>query len=573
MSALERQRLTAELQALLAESEVIANAEIRRLAEAYNLSVRTVRREQATLLGRLERKARPEDAPFGALSVDEVCSYYLDCNGNIAKLHRKLTEMGAISYTERTLYRRIDEFIIEMVAQFAKKGHRALHDGAVWNSNPPTLRNSAWELDYLTVKARVVMPRSGEIVQPLIGLIADVGSGLVPGAIVCAEAPDAVDGTALVCGAMIPRTVELDGRDVVVGGKPQRLIVDNANELKGTTMRNFTRALDIDLHTTRPYSGWEKPNVEALNRLIQEDELNMIPAATRGAQDDRGDSAYGHTPVLAFPALTLIVERWLDNYNRTVRKAWGESPLQRWASQESLAPLELAADDVLRHAALPDRKKRKVSGKGIHFNTLRYTAPELHRPDMRGKFVLVASYPGRPDCIEVFREDGEWLCRAVVSSTLTEEQREACREQRAQAKEYTLLAAQRAGEMRAARAEEANAAAAWLTEGGAATAPTATVIASERPADVLEVDPTGPANPPATETDAPPPAEGPTNADPSSEASSQPPLAIAAAPETEPDLQEPADLLGDVITRMTGRSDKPPVPHPDKRDDGEAGVA
>lgn len=583
MNPRKQEQLRAELAAHLEKHIVLSNQYADSFAASYGLSRRTVRRQAAIVAGRAKPAVRPEHAPFGKMPLDEACAHFLDVNGNVAKLHARLSAMGAIEYSERTLARRVEDHVMMAIAQFPEKGHKAFHDAAVWNSFPPSLRNQVWEADYLTVKAHVVLPRCDSKVQAQIGLVADRGTGAVMSAIACADAPTGPDAVAMLTGATVERTVVVDGKEVVVGGKPEVVLVDNANDLKGKAVVTFTDVLGIDLRTTNPHSGWEKPFVESLNRFIEEDELNLLPAATRGPRSERDQSMYGDDPILTFPALALIVSRWVNKYNHEVKEAWGESPLQRWAAQDAVAPLEHLSAEQMRYAAIPARHSRKITGKGINFNNLRYTSPELHRPDLRGKSMEVASYPGVPEFIEVFY-DGEWLCRAQLSHTLNDEQREACRQQRAEAKTITLLAAQRAAELRAARAHDANAdAAALIAETYSDSVP---VMTSEREgplaADATPPDdhpPHEPAQDPETGTHPAPerPSTDPGQNPEAAEVPEQPAAKLTLAPKpAEPDApaedgsEDSAALVSDVLTRLTGRSKEPPAPSPA---DGKEGVA
>ena len=559
MSGMDRSSLSAEIKACCdANHGMLANRDAEILAERYGVTRRTIRRHAAVVAGRRTAPVRPEDLPFGRLTKEEVVMHYLDLNGNVALLHRRLYAMGAITYSERTLNRRIHEHLTELVRQFVVKGEKAFHDAAVWCRYPPSLRNQLWEVDYLTVKALVVMPRMGTGVQAQVGLVVDRGTGMCLASIVCAHAPTSVEGIGLVAGATVERVITVDGADVVIGGKPDRVLIDNANDLKGGGMREAMRVLGVELVTTNPYAGWEKPNVEALNRLIQDHELNSLPAATRGPRTVRSDSVYDDTPVLSFEALTLIVNAWLEDYNRTTIAQWGESPLQRWTAQAETRPLESIDPDLLRHAAVPAKDKRKISVNGINFKNRLYTSPVVTDPTMRGRYVRVASYPHMHDFIEVFDVDGKkWLGRASLSHTLSPDEREIIQDQRDESRAIMKVRAQRVAELRAAQAVGANAIAADELE------PTISALTSIHvPAD--GPDPSAPSEPSTAADGAGEAADGAAT-DTSPGEQLVPPSPTAGEPDAsaDPAASTDEDVLGDFLERLTGRSEKDPVDKPD----------
>ncbi len=166
---------------------------------------------------------------------------------------------------------------------------------------------------------------------------------------------------------------------------------------------------------------------------------------------------FGDVPVLTHAGLSHLIVEVVDEWNAHRIEAWAESPLERWAAQDALRPLEIIEPEDLARASLVAADPRKVTGKGISFNGLTYGAAELSAPRMRGKQVLIATYPGITEFIEVFFE-GDWFCRATIRHLATDAERATAQQHRQTLRDRSVRASKRTEELRQVRAANANAA-------------------------------------------------------------------------------------------------------------------
>jgi hypothetical protein len=420
----DREMLTAMLKNDMERFGFISNSVAAGYADMFSVTERTVRRVQRDI--RFPDEGQEPKRPFGAATREDVLASYYQFNGNIRSTFLSLRARGLIDYSESTFGRRLQENFDLCALQFPFDGDEALHDGALWLRTPPKGRNELWEMDYTTVKARVVPPGAkSKWIQPELGFVVDAATGVTLGFIVCEGAHRAADGVAAIAASSLARTVRLtDGRQIVLGGKPGVLLSDNDSTLVARAMKSSMSFLDINYAQAVPYSGWQKPNVENLNgRFLVE--ASKWPGATRMPSHADGSKLFEDLPLLSWDAMIVAVWDWVEAENNRPRAEFGGlSPLEMWA--EGVGPLEQVSPEDLRVCALVETKPRKVTVNGINFKhgerSRLYAAPGLKR----GDYVVVKYLPNVPQFIEVYDAKGEnWICRAAESNRLNADERAA----------------------------------------------------------------------------------------------------------------------------------------------------
>jgi hypothetical protein len=140
----------------------------------------------------------------------------------------------------------------------------------------------------------------------------------------------------------------------------------------------------------------------------------------------RHDLILAPVTLLAEGLFSHCFAEWITEYN-TVRmhgELGGQTPLARWC--EDATPLREVPAEALRWMLMAD-VERTVNKDGVHFERVRFIAPELN--GLVGDRVQVRYTPHDLRRIEIFRGD-QWLCSAYPQDELTPEQRSAVLERR-----------------------------------------------------------------------------------------------------------------------------------------------
>jgi putative transposase len=271
-----------------------------------------------------------------------------------------------------------------------------------------------WESDHKELPVLVMAPRAQRACKPWVTLFVDGYSRLIMG-----WALSLVPNAATVLAAL-RRGIVVDPARGPFGGLPEVLRPDNGLEFAGAALRRSAAALGIELAPAPAYQGYSKGKVERANLTVDQEFLSGLPFFTQGPRAADG-RLYG--PDAEPMSLGLFCDRfaeWVSDYNTTrVHSELGETPLQRWCADAS--PLRVVAPEALRWMLMGDTE-RTINKDGVHFEGLRFIAPELN--GLVGEKVQVRYMPHDLRQIEVFRGD-EWLASAYPQGTLSAEQRDA----------------------------------------------------------------------------------------------------------------------------------------------------
>ena len=339
---------------------------------------------------------------------------FVDWQGNVAAVHRALHagRTGSVSL------RRLQEAFAEQLTPGQRAG---LVEGAegrrrheVYLRWAPSARNALWEADHVELGVWVLAPRAQRPAKPWATLFIDGYSRLIVGWAISIRPSSATVLAALRSGIVV------DPERGPFGGAPAALRPDWGREFTAEALRRACAALGIEIVPAPPYRPHRKGKVERVNRTLGQEFLTGLPFSTTGPRDVDG------TPLLEEGeplGLGLFVARFADyirHYNtERAHSELGTTPLARWG--EDASPLRTFDAAELRWMLLADMT-RTVNRDGIHFDGVRFIAPELN--ELVGEQVEVRYTPHDLRQIEVFRHD-RWLATAYPQDTLSEEQRVA----------------------------------------------------------------------------------------------------------------------------------------------------
>ncbi|UXC35127.1 transposase family protein [Cupriavidus gilardii] len=207
-------------------------------------------------------------------------------------------------------------------------------------------------------------------------------------------------------------------------GVPREIVTDNGKDYQSVEFQETLRQLNIDHHTTEPFSPWEKPHVERGIQTLLHSNLEALSAfvghnvAERAAIEARRSFAERlfkkeQVVELALPAAKLqsLINDWLlGTYEQREHGSLGTTPFAKAASYrgEVARITDVRALDILL-APPAGKGTYVVTKKGLTIEGANYIAPEL------------ALYVGREVAVRqgddlgelVVYHEGEFACVAV----------------------------------------------------------------------------------------------------------------------------------------------------------------
>jgi putative transposase len=385
----------------------LSSVEVRRTAAGLDVDERTVWRWLAD--GPREPARRGYQ-----LGEREIAAFYA-WRGNVAAARRALVRAGVTDLPSLATLQRA------FAAQLTPGQRAAAVDGVegrrrheVYLRWAPDRRNALWEADHVELPVLVLAPRAQRPVKPWTTLFVEAFSRLIMGWAVSLRPHSGVVLAAMRAGIVV------DPARGPFGGLPEAVRPDNGLEFAAAAIRRSCAALGIEHRPTPAYQGHSKGKVERVNRTLEQEFLSGLPFYTHGPRGADG-ALFG--PDADPMGLGLFVDRfaeWVTAYNTTrVHSELGTTPLARWG--EDATPLRTVDPTELRWMLMADAE-RTINKDGVHFEGVRFLAPELN--GRVGELVQVRYTPHDLRQIEVFRGD-EWLATAYPQDTLDDEQREA----------------------------------------------------------------------------------------------------------------------------------------------------
>ena len=276
--------------------------------------------------------------------------------------------------------------------------------------------------------------RSKVIGRPNVYMAVDTASGLIAGIYVGLEAgEDAM--AACIANAAEDKVsfcakygITIDPSDWPSYGLPSEIISDRGREFAGDRMDEFCRCYGIDCQNLPPFRAEEKPLVERMMGMIQDNYRSLLrgrgivgnDVAERWATDYRKQAILTLDEYIAIAlhcVITLNTSRVLTSLGHLPIEA-PNTPTKLWAwlqNQGKTTILDVDAKEVYLRS-LP-RSTAKVSRKGVFHNHMRYL-PEKGQELTIGLSVEFAYDPSNSSEIFILQDNRSFLpCRLAPSSS------------------------------------------------------------------------------------------------------------------------------------------------------------
>ena len=395
-------------------ARTLTRAEVRRVAVGVGVAERTVWGWLAVEPAALVRRRR---AHYEITEADRDA--YAQWRGNVAAVHRELHAGRVGAPSLRWLQKAFARDLSPAERAAARDGVDGRRRHQVYLRWAPSRRNALWEGDHVELPVLVLAPRAQRARKLWATLFIDGFSRLI-----MAWALSLYPTSAVVLAAL-RQGIVVDPERGPFGGLPEALRPDNGLEFAAGAIRRSCAAMGVELCPTPAYQGYSKGKVERVNRTLDQEFLSGLPFYTHGPRAADGH-LYG--PDVDPMGLELFVSRfaeWVSEYNTTrLHSELGETPLDRWRSDAT--PLREVPAEQLRWMLMAD-SERTINKDGVHFERVRFMAPELN--GLVGERVQVRYTPHDLRQIELFRGD-QWLATAYPVDQLTDDQRAAVLERR-----------------------------------------------------------------------------------------------------------------------------------------------
>jgi putative transposase len=388
----------------------LTSAEVRRAAAGVGVAERTVWGWLATDPAGLARRPR---ARYEVTEADRDA--YAQWHGNVAAVHRDLHAGRAGAPSLRRLQEAFTRDLTPAERAAVVDGVEGRRRHEVYLRWAPNRRNALWEGDHTELPVLVIAPRAQRPRPPWATLFIDGYSRLIMGWALSLYPTSAVVLAALRQGIVV------DAARGPFGGVPEALRPDRGLEFMATAMARSCAALGIELLPTPSYTPHRKGKIERVNRTLDQEFLSGLPFYTHGARGADGRLFGPDADPMSLELFSHHFADWITEYNlrRVHSELGGQTPLQRW--REDATPLREVRAEALRWMLMAD-VERTINKDGVHFQRVRFIAPELN--GLVGERVQVRYTPHDLRQVEIFRGD-TWLCTAYPQDELTAEQRAA----------------------------------------------------------------------------------------------------------------------------------------------------
>jgi len=345
----------------------------------------------------------------------EALDAFYQANGHPTIAWRLLKEADVSVPSESVFLRAVRDCLSPAQRAYARHGEDGRRRYELYRRYEVATRNDLWEMDHAQLDVEVLPLRGRRPIAPWLTVIIDSYSRLIMGWALSIR-PSSAEVLAALRQAIV-----IDPERGPWGGIPELVRFDGGKEFLAAAITQAAGAVGFVASPTAPYSPYLKGKVERLHQTINTGVIATLPYYTGGPRK-RDGQLYKQGRRLSLAELQHALANFIGHYNtdRPHSALDGLTPAQKW--ETSAAPLRTKPAEHLRWMLMADQT-RKVLKDGVHFGGLIFVGPSLGRHV--GRTVHVKYMPHDLRQIELFTQDGEWICTAAPQDSLSQEEAEA----------------------------------------------------------------------------------------------------------------------------------------------------
>lgn len=193
----------------------------------------------------------------------------------------------------------------------------------------------------------------------------------------------------------LPSVLDALSKALLLRGKPERILLDNAQTFRSTTLELMCAELDIGLAFCRPRRPQGKGKIERFIRTCKE---SFISEAKKAAN------------ITTLEELNAAYDGWKERYgNRIHSDLDGMTPEERWRKEEHRIDRKLTEQQIRQAMMLRETRTVQYSTGLVLMGNREYQASR----DLAGLEVEIRWNPEQLDRIQIWR-DGRYLETALL---------------------------------------------------------------------------------------------------------------------------------------------------------------
>lgn len=238
------------------------------------------------------------------------------------------------------------------------------------------------KMDFFVVDGETYLPLG----RPWLTLVLDENARYVLGYYIGFEEPSSVSMTRALRHAIAPKNLDPEVKNAWdAWGVMDCLIVDQGLEFHSRILESGTSRYGITVEYCPRRKPWFKGKIERFFGTVNTGLLSGLQGKTFSSIDLRGDYDPAKHAVVTLETLRRIVQIWIvDVYHQDIHRTLGASPQSAWeegmrGGAEGGQPVDryLPPSSIQIDAAFSASEKRRLTHKGIEFDSLLYNSAEL----------------------------------------------------------------------------------------------------------------------------------------------------------------------------------------------------
>lgn len=163
-------------------------------------------------------------------------------------------------------------------------------------------------------------------------------------------------------------------------GVMRELVVDMGTEFHSNSLKLLCESVGIEIHYAARKEPWFKGKIERFLGTLNRAVAHAVPGKTFANIFERGDYDPSKHACLTLSTLRTMVMKWIaDEYHHTIHRVLGATPASAWRAAIRPEDIPLPDESVHIPAIIGSAHKRRLTHKGIEFESLLYNSEEMRQ--------------------------------------------------------------------------------------------------------------------------------------------------------------------------------------------------